>query len=413
MNNYQAFVDQLDEHLSTRDIVVPETWLAKSALFVDGLAAGELRKLVDINTRRACGAFFTNSQLAYDVLSTSGFSFEEDSIIYDPAVGAGNLLLAVWKLIDKKIQTFKLTGTDIHSQFIQAAKLRLQIYRTINHRELIQDDLSVSDGLVNNDFYQAATHIVTNPPFNLIEADDTIQWCKGKVSAAAIFIEKIVTYVNPNVQIVAILPDVLRSGSRYKKWRKLIESYCIISNLRKLGQFDQYADVDVFSITLKKRVEYDSDCNSFAWVESNQSNKNSLKDSFDISVGHVVDNRDTHIGPMRPFLVSRGLSGWQTVTHIPRMRQFSGKSVDAPFVVIKRTSRVGDKRRAVASIIDTREAVYIDNHLLIAKPKSGKIEDCQRLIEYLATNEIDAWLDEQIRCRHLTVKVVERIPYDA
>jgi N-6 DNA methylase len=413
VNNYQAFVDQLNEHINARDLMSPESWLAKSSLFVDGQAAGELRRLVDIDTRRAYGAFFTDSDLAYDVIVKSGIILGENAVIHDPAVGAGNLLLAVWKFIQSKNASIKLTGTDIHSQFIQAARLRLQIQDAINNGVAqIKHDLSINDGLSNNDYYAKATHILTNPPFNLMEVDETITWSKGKASAAAVFLEKIINYINPGTQVVAILPDVLRSGSRYKKWRSLIERYCIISNLRKLGQFDRYADVDVFAVTLKKRTQPISISGPYAWSECYK-HGHILKDHFDISVGSVVDNRDKQIGPNRPFLVSRGLSGWQTITSATRQRQFSGRSIEGPFVVIKRTSRMGDKHRAVGSIINISEPVYVDNHLLIARPKSGNIEDCHRLIHLLATDKVNDWINEEIRCRHLTVKVVERIPYNA
>src|SRR6202000_3004082 len=122
---------------------------------------------------------------------------------------------------------------------------------------------------------------------------------------------------------------------------------------KMLGQFDKFADVDVFTLTMTK-AETPVTNQSFAWSVGQHTDQ-TVGDIFDISVGPVVDNRDPHTGPERPFLVSRGLAGWQAVKEAPRRRRFSGRSFTGPFVVIKRTSRMGDKRRAIATIVDIDE----------------------------------------------------------
>jgi hypothetical protein len=408
MNGYTEFVEQLDKHLKGYKTQHRESWVTNSLRFVDGLAAEELRRLVDLEKRREFGAFFTDSDMAFDLLSNPTLKFGENCTVYDPAVGAGNLLIAAFKAIRPGAK-LTLLGTDLHQEFIAAAKLRLELLTLLTYTESQPFDLLKSDGLQDNEFYKRATHIVTNPPFHLMNGEDDIEWGKGKVSVAAVFIDRIIRYVSPGTTIIAILPDVLRSGSRYAKWRLMVEKFCNVRDLKMLGQFDKYADIDVFSVILSKKRIPKTACVENFWTNESISDC-IVGDFFEVSVGSVVDNRDPHEGPLRPYLVSRGLPGWQMISTIDRKRQFGGKSISGPFVVVKRTSRMGDKHRAVASIINVPMPVYVDNHLIVLIPKLGRIEDCRSLLRKLEREITDSWLDEQIRCRHLTVKIVTRIP---
>lgn len=409
MNGYLEFVEQLDEHLQRYAKAPAEPWVANGLRMVNGLAAEELRRLVDLDTRREYGAFFTSSELALELISGAKLEFPEDCICYDPAVGAGNLLIAAIKALAGKTGRLTLLGTDLHAEFIHAATLRVQISRLIAKVEHLHCELAVSDGLRDNDYYRRATHIVTNPPFNLIDGDKSIGWGSGKLSAAAVFIDRIITFVRPGTPIIAILPDVLRSGSRYEKWRRMITEHCTVTEVRMLGQFDKYADVDVFSAVFTKKTLPDQTVPENIWTSATSEGR-VVADLFEVSVGNVVDNRDPHDGPLRPFVVSRGMAGWQQVNDVARRRQFAGRALSGPFVVVKRTSRMGDKHRAVATIIHMPEPVFVDNHLIVLKPKSGKLKDCRDLVTKFQLAVIDDWINEQIRCRHLTVKIVSRIP---
>ena len=66
--------------------------------------------------------------------------------------------------------------------------------------------------------------------------------------------------------------------------------------------------------------------------------------------------------------------------------------------------------RAVATIINMPENVYVDNHLIILKPKSRKISTCKKALQILKSKLTDDWINTQIRCRHLTTKIVSGIP---
>ena len=55
--------------------------------------------------------------------------------------------------------------------------------------------------------------------------------------------------------------------------------------------------------------------------------------------------------------------------------------------------------------------VFVDNHLIVLKPISGTLRDCKKALAILKENQTNEWLDDKIRCRHLTVKIVSKIPF--
>ena len=134
-------------------------------------------------------------------------------------------------------------------------------------------------------------------------------------------------------------------------------------------------------------------------------------DLFDVSVGPVVSYRDPHKGRWFPFIVSRGLPEWQTATDLPRKRRFLGQTFDPPFVVVRRTSRPGDRHRAVGTIIAGDRAVAVENHLIVARPRDSKLKTCEALLSVLHTPKTSSWLNQRICCRHLTVVAVRDLPW--
>jgi SAM-dependent methyltransferase len=409
---YRAFVDDLCLLLNQPTTISPADWEQQALKCVNGLASAQLRKLVSLEVRRKNGTFFTDSSLAKELLAYFKPKLLPDSYVYDPACGAGNLLIAMQELIYHQFpdsHQIILAGSDIHPEFVDASRLRLQLNALLWQRiENAPASFSIlqADGYQFNSQYEKATHIMVNPPFNLIEPDNAVPWSSGKVSAAALFIDKIIQHVRPGVPVYAILPDVLRSGSRYQKWRDVIRSQCSVEKVKLLGQFDKYTDVDVFSVCYTKRKT------QFALVRTcaPEKKERTISDLFTICVGPVVDNRDEHNGPLLPYVVSRGLEGWTKVKKVGRKRRHTGKSFPGPFVVIKRTSRLGDKHRAIATIINIKSLVFVDNHLIVLQPKSGRLRDCKEILRILKDARTDQWINEQIRCRHLTVRVVSNIP---
>ena len=424
MLEYGEFVDNLKVELNSYKNTPEKKWKETASRYVNGFAAEELRRLVSLEKRRNDGVFFTDSLLAEKVLELLKPSFNEHSIIYDAACGTCNLLIAAANYLNKKnikqLSKNYLLGTDIHAEFVEAAKLRLLMNNLLMLPNKTSNvtaqkkgySIKQKNGLVSNKFYKAATHIFINPPFDQEKITEKLDWASGKVSMAAVFMEKAILFANPGTTIMAILPDVLRSGTRYQKWRDMVDRYCSVEKQILLGQFDEHADVDVYATKLVKRKEPLKNKSTvvITGVTNNSDSPKTLSDIFDICVGPVVDYRDEDNGPLRPYVVSRGLESWSIQTELAITRKHLGKSFTGPFVVIKRTSRATDEYRAMATIVNLPKPVYVDNHLIILQPKSNTLAQCQLAIKILKDKRTNDWINEKIRCRHLTVRVVSKIP---
>jgi hypothetical protein len=53
--------------------------------------------------------------------------------------------------------------------------------------------------------------------------------------------------------------------------------------------------------------------------------------------------------------------------------------------------------------------VAVDNHLLVLEPKAER--GIEELVQVLRRPETTEWLNQRIRCRHLTVDAVNQIPW--
>ena len=127
--------------------------------------------------------------------------------------------------------------------------------------------------------------------------------------------------------------------------------------------------------------------------------------------GALVDYRSPLQGPHVPYLVAKGFPVWGTITAVERTRRFSGRLHQGPIVVIPRTSRPGDPYRARAAVVADPRAIAVENHLLVLRPKHGGLAECRRLLRQLRSEQVNDWLDQVIRCRHLTVSAVTSIPW--
>ncbi len=219
-----------------------------------------------------------------------------------------------------------------------------------------------------------------------------------------------VTRSEPGTRIVAILPDVLRSGSRYEKWRSLFQQRIDLTKIEVVGQFDRHADVDVFIAVgvIRKTTKVNGKAN---WIPYEKGHGRTISGKFDVSVGAVVSYRDPHRGPWYPFIHARGIPAWEVVSSISHHRRFMGRTFEPPFVVVRRTSRPGDKNRAVGTIISGRSSIAVENHLLVLQPRDVSLAACHKLLCLLRESATSERLDRRIRCRHLTVSSLRELPW--
>ncbi|MHB8790169.1 MAG: N-6 DNA methylase [Desulfobulbaceae bacterium] len=395
---------------------------------LDGQPTSELLKRVHIDKIRDAGAFFTNSSLAQKVLKRFLKTIDSNSVIYDPACGAGDLLLAcadqllVHDDFSQNIYCLerKLIGRDLYNEFIEVTKARLILLAISNSKNVENvrnieskyffQNIKAACGLQDISPYSIVTHIVANPPFVPVLVPKGCQWWgRGKVNQAAVFLANILEKCRSGTEIIAILPDVLRSGPMYRKWREYISSKAQVSNVTLHGKFGINSEIDVFSIELvagKGMCECTVD-----WGYPKYGDRIKLQDYFEIHIGPVVDFRHPHEGEKHPFIEVDGLSSWSEVSKIKRSRRFTGRVFSPPFVVVRRNSRKDDYYRAVGTIINNSKDVAVENHLIVLMPRDNSIEKCRKLLDNLKNIKTKEWFDKRVCCRHLTVSALKELPW--
>jgi hypothetical protein len=403
----------------------PDDWDERATAALNGQASLELRQVIPLKKRRRFGAFFTGSDLAARLISRCN-NLDENSVIHDPSVGMGDLLLAtarqlpLGRTLNETLKRWgrQLTGTDLHSEFVEGAKTRLVILAQQRHGLKSSSVFSiaglfpgirVADGLTQHQAFARATHLTLNPPFVLTDAPDECKWAGGRITAAANFVITALERAQPGTELVAILPDVLRSGSFTEQWRKRVEKLAVVKRVEPYGIFDESADVDVFILRLKRRAK-NSKARSVLWTSAPPLDGTTIRDLFEVHVGRVVPHRDPKKGKWHPYIHARSVPTWEIMREFKESRRHRGKPYEPPFVVIRRTSRPGDHYRAIGTVITSKRPVAVENHLIVCEPKDGKIATCQKLLSHLKTTKVNEFLDARIRCRHLTVGSVREVP---
>ncbi len=385
----------------------------------------KIRELIPVAQLREVGAFFTGDDLAEKALSQISSTIGDNPKFFDPTCGVGNLLIAasnklpINDSLDETILHWGkcLVGLDLHEEFVECTKLRLiqsailrgatKSKKDLCELELLLPNIKTGDIYSNLDICKSTTHLLLNPPYTLQKLEEGRIWGSGKVNQAALITEDILLKLPQRAHFVAILPEVLRSGSRYSKWRmNTFENFD--HSIKIEGKFDKNTDVDVFilygakipKLVNVKETENKDDCLEIQL----------LGDFFDVSVGPLVAYRDNKKGILSPYIHPKMLTKWSIVTDFEK-RRTSSKLIQPPFVVINRTSSPSDKYRATATIIKGKDPIAVENHLLVVKPKKGGLALCRTLLSKLKSIDTNNFLNQRIRCRHLTVSSVREIPF--
>jgi hypothetical protein len=279
--------------------------------------------------------------------------------------------------------------------------------RTLAPLDRLLPNIVNEDGR-NHPFLSEADLVLLNPPYGRVMTPDGVPWTSGLVTDAALWVATVVEHIPRGAQLAAVLPDVLRSGSRYSKWRRVIARSVRIEQLRSVGQFDALTDVDVFVLVAKRGARH----SSRGWPEI-EAQGSTLEDFCSVMVGAVVDLRDAHDGPWVPYITTRDLPQRGEFVATQR-RRFAKRLFEPPFVVVRRTSRPSaGQARLRPVIIRGSHPVAVENHLLVLQPKRQTLRACRGLRDVLVAPTTTDWLDQRIRTRHLTVASVREIPLTA
>jgi len=421
---FARYVAQLEDLLAlSSDIEQPQ--LKRIDLVLDGEPSRELRRYYSLTDLRASGTFLTGSKLANTLAARAVPSISESWAFCDPACGAGDLLVAVARYLPLETDLKRtlcewggrLAGFDVQPILVRAAKTRLAllaIRRGLRHRgkdgldlDKLFPHICVGDGTKPWQLPRGPLCVLLNPPFTRIVAPSDCGWAKGSVSQAALFIEMCLRQTKRPLQIHAILPDVLRTGSRYEKWRQFVSQRTDVGDVVRLGLFDPWTDVDVFTA----RFDVPGVKSACDWGTPPETAASSVGDKFEIRVGSIVPYRHQHEGPWAPFAHARSLPRWELATNLPERIRSTERSFRPPFVVVRRTSRPGDRFRAAGTIITGDQNVAVENHLLVALPKDQTVQSCRDLLTVLRHPATSDWLNQRICCRHLTVSALRALPW--
>lgn len=409
----------------TLPVTAPK-WKNKINAALNGEASAELRNLASLATRRKFGAFFTGSTLSRRLVKMS--RARAQSLTYDPTCGMGDLLVAtartlpLGKTLNETLLQWgkRLAGTDLHPEFITGTKTRLVLLARQRHAsksappvvsiDQLFPHIRVADGLSTTAEYRSAERVLMNPPFGHKRAPAGCKWAEGKVSRAAEFIVHALEQMEAGAELLAILPDVLRSGTFSAKWRDRISDLAEVHFVQTCGLFDESADIDVFLVRLVRRFSTDK-THLRRWPRPRRASSQRLEDHFEVAVGRVVPHRDAENGLTHPYIHPRGVPPWKTMRKFSEYRRHFAEPFSAPFVVIRRTSRPEHPHRATGSIIGGKAKVAVENHLIVCTPKDGTFRSCLQLLAQLKKKRVNQTLNKRIRCRHLTVGAVREIPF--
>lgn len=399
---------------------------ASPSILINGHANDTVYRLLARKDRRVHGVFFSGTVWARALVGQ--LDLEKWSRFLDPSAGTGDLLLEICKGLPLEKTTAKtitawgecIGAIDLRESFLRIAWARIQALAMVRHEEPIDasrfrpmpSGFRAGNVLTTPLSLRAKDCLVMNPPYQGVLAGPNSFVGTGKRSAAALHIEYMLRSAPGNVGIVALVPDVLRSGSSYKNFREGLAKRMEISGFDAHGSFGGDADVDVAILRGMTRAATQNASPPAECVPLSELVRAPKKvaDLYAVSVGPVVPHRTEETGQPHGYLTARNSPIWGAIKVPVEEATFDARLQAGPFVVVRRTSSPRDKQRARATLVLGKGMWLVENHLIIVSPRNGTIKDCKRLIKILKDVRTHEWLNQRIRCRHLTVSAIASVP---
>lgn len=232
---------------------------------IDGQAIQVINAMLGRDRRRSDGIFFSGSEWAARLRE----AMPHDLFLryVDPSCGVGDLLLEIARhlpLANDLSQTItewsrRFHGMDVHAPLAQVAWSRLQALAVRRHGLVrgYSDALCIEEGaLMELDSLkerwnlQAGDCVLMNPPFQAVTSPTWSKYSRGRVTAAALFLERAISEAQPGTTIIALLPEVIRSGSRFEKLRDFVHRSSDVHQFTAHGRFSHEADIDVAILSI-------------------------------------------------------------------------------------------------------------------------------------------------------------------
>ncbi len=229
---------------------------------LNGMPYKAFRQSFAIEHRRELGTFFSGPEIARELASALHAKMPEGGLALDPTCGIGDLLIAFAEFLPlaaslpETLRSWgeQLAGIERREDLVAMTKARLvALARSrgdcdpISSLDEIFPHIVVGDMCRESKRIAKAGGILFNPPFGGISNHGISEWGTGKLSTAAIFLDALMEARTPETPIAAVLPEVLRCGSRYSRFRARISGAGVSGTFRSYGRFDAWTDVDVFT----------------------------------------------------------------------------------------------------------------------------------------------------------------------
>lgn len=391
---------------------------------LNGAPATAVNKIIGRLHRRRDGIFFSGETWGEAVVSV--LPIERCSRILDPACGIGDLLLAAARrlpIADTVNETLdewcqRLVGQDLHGPLLAMAWHRLQALavQRVGDRggvpildPAMPPSFMVGNALARPWALRAGDAIVMNPPFQAIAAPKGTVNSAGKVTAALPFLERAFRDAPPGVHVAALVPEVLRSGSRYARLREWMNERSATFHFEAKGLFSKEANIDVALLVALTRASTAPRPIAARANARALPRQETLGERCRVTIGAVVPHRTKVSGPQRPYLDVGGAPAWGEVWPA-RVEAFDAVAHRPPFVVVRRTSGPKDRQRIRATLVRGKHPVTVENHLVVLIPRARTIAACNDLMAVLARPATQEWINGRIRCRHLTVSALRELP---
>jgi hypothetical protein len=416
---FEIYVEAAEQ--ASREDIPADGASTRDHPLLNGAPYKAFRQAIDLADRRDAGTFFSGPAIAARLAGMLWSELPDHAVVVDPTCGMGDLLLAYadrLPIADTLEETLAawgecLGGLDLRSDLVRMTKVRLVMLARarggfgglLNGIDDIFPMIQVGSALSGSPILAKADGFLFNPPFGQTTPNISPPWSAGQINAAALFLDALLEGPTSPKPIAAVLPEVLRSGSRYGRFREHLAVKGLAGTFQSLGRFDAWTDVDVF-VTLLKPSEAGG-----VWPDPVTIGGATVGSGFTVRVGAVVPHRHENVGPERPYLCAKTTTAWDNGFIPTSSRAFAGTVFKPPFVVIRRTSSPSDRHRAVGTVIIGAQDVAVENHLIVAKPLKGGVAACRELLIVLKSSETSEHLNRMLRCRHLTTGAVAAIPW--
>lgn len=199
------------------------------------------QSLSDIKSRKSSGSYYTPAKIVNKVITQ--ISVAPDKTILDPCCGSGNFLLQ----LSDNMNISNIYGNDVNPTAIKLTRINMALEYNIDDIGVLYKNFTNKNFLTeeNNRKYD---YVIGNPPWGAEFSDKDVNIIRRKYTTAGkkniesydVFIEKSLSSLNKNGNMIFVLPEAVLSVKAHNDVRKIILKNNSVINVEFLGNiFDK------------------------------------------------------------------------------------------------------------------------------------------------------------------------------